>query len=158
MCYTSYHTIIIIDWLIDWLIEWCFTPLSIVCHSYHGDSLHYSFLSWVSQYKAWALKCLAWGHFRENPKRSNVVRTHDPWIKSQTLYQWDTQDPLYNQDKSTACGCQRSAVVFLIEDKKSKSKRGIILKKDAFWIVSLDSMDCSLDSEHILRLPSRYLR
>ena len=27
-----------------------------------------------------------------------------------------------------------------------------------FWIVSLSSMDCSLDSEHILRVSSKYLQ
>ena len=31
--------------LVDLLIEWCFSPLSAV---FHGDSSHYSFLSWVS--------------------------------------------------------------------------------------------------------------
>ena len=30
------------------MIEWCFTPLSTVIQSYHGDSLHYSCLSSVS--------------------------------------------------------------------------------------------------------------
>ena len=30
------------------LIDWCFTPLSKVFQSYHGDSSHYSCLSWVS--------------------------------------------------------------------------------------------------------------
>ena len=55
-------------------------------------------------------------------------------------------------NKRTACRCQHSAVGCLIQDKKSKSKRGLTFKKkNAFWIVSLDIMDCSLDSEHILR-------
>ena len=44
------------------LTEWCFTPLSTVFQSYHGDSSHYSCLSWVHQYYAGALKCLAQGH------------------------------------------------------------------------------------------------
>ena len=30
------------------MIEWCFTPLSTVSQSYHGESSHYSCLSWVS--------------------------------------------------------------------------------------------------------------
>ena len=34
-----------------------------------------------------------------------------------------------DNNKITTFGCQRSAVGCLIEDKKSKSKRGIILKK-----------------------------
>ena len=32
---------------LDWLVEWCFTPLLTVFQSYHGDSSHYSCLSWV---------------------------------------------------------------------------------------------------------------
>ena len=35
------------------LIEWCFTPLSTVSKSYHGDSSHYSCLSWVSPGLGW---------------------------------------------------------------------------------------------------------
>ena len=31
-------------------------------------------------------------------------------------------------------------------------------KKRAFWIVSLDRMDCSLDSEHILQVSSKFLQ
>ena len=50
-------------------------------------------------------------------------------------------------NKSTACRCQRSAVECLIEDKKLK--KGHNSEKNAFRIVSLDSMNCSLDSEHI---------
>ena len=30
------------------MIEWCFKPLLTVFQSYHGDSSHYSCLSWVS--------------------------------------------------------------------------------------------------------------
>ena len=40
---THYHTITHLD---AWLIEWCFTLLSTVFQSYHGDSSHYSCLSW----------------------------------------------------------------------------------------------------------------
>ena len=35
------------------VIEWCFTPLSRVFQSYHGDSSHYSCLSWVSPVLGW---------------------------------------------------------------------------------------------------------
>ena len=37
----------------DRLIEWCFKPLSTVFQSYHGDSLHYSALPWVSPVLSW---------------------------------------------------------------------------------------------------------
>ena len=37
----------------DWLIEWCFTPFSTLFKLYHGDSSHYSCLSWVSQVLGW---------------------------------------------------------------------------------------------------------
>ena len=51
------------------MIEWCFTPLSTVFQSYHGDSSHYSCLSWVSPVLGWALKCLAQGHSQEKTQR-----------------------------------------------------------------------------------------
>ena len=35
------------------LTKWCFTPLSTVFQSYHGDSSHYSCLSWVSTVLGW---------------------------------------------------------------------------------------------------------
>ena len=37
----------------SWLVERCFTPLSTVFQSYHGDSSHYSCLSWVSPALVW---------------------------------------------------------------------------------------------------------
>ena len=46
----------------------------------------------------------------------------------------------------------------MIEDKKSKTKNGHNSEKNAFLTVSLDSMDSSLDSEHILRVSSKYLQ
>ena len=46
----------------------------------------------------------------------------------------------------------------LIEEKMSKSKRGHKSEKDAFYIVSIDSMNCSLDSEHIPRVLSKYIQ
>ena len=39
--------------MIDWLIELCFTPLSTVFQSDHGDSSHYSCLSRVSPVLGW---------------------------------------------------------------------------------------------------------
>ena len=39
-----------------------------------------------------------------------------------------------------------------------KLKRGIILEKNAFWIVSLYGMDCSLDSEHMFQVSGKYLQ
>ena len=50
------------------LIDWCFTPLSTVFQSYHGNSSHYSYLTWVSPVLGWALKCLAQGHSHEKPQ------------------------------------------------------------------------------------------
>ena len=35
------------------MIEWCFTPVLTIFQSYHGDSLHYSCLSWVSPVLGW---------------------------------------------------------------------------------------------------------
>ena len=51
------------------LIEWCFTLLSTLFQSYHSDSSHYSFLSWVSPVLGWALKSLAQGHSHEKNQR-----------------------------------------------------------------------------------------
>ena len=44
------------------LIEWCFTLLSTVFQSYHGNSSHYSCLPGFHQNLAGALKCLAQWH------------------------------------------------------------------------------------------------
>ena len=54
------------------------------------------------------------------------------------------------ENKSTACGCQCSVVGCLIKDEKSMSKKGHNSEKVVFRIVSLDRMDCSLNSKHIL--------
>ena len=35
------------------MIEWCLTPLLTVFQSYHGNSSHYSSLSWVSPVLGW---------------------------------------------------------------------------------------------------------
>ena len=76
---------------IDWLIERCFTPLSTIFQSNHGNSSHYSWLSWVSPVLGWALKCLDTP--AKKPRGSSAARNQDPWITSQTLYQRATQDP-----------------------------------------------------------------
>ena len=64
-------------------------------------------------------------------------------------------------NKSMACGCQCPSVGCLIEDKMSKLKTGHKSEKKKFfffWIVSLDSVDCPLDSEDILQVSSKYLQ
>ena len=38
------------------MIEFCFTPLSTVFQSYHGDSSHYSRLLWVSPVLYWGFE------------------------------------------------------------------------------------------------------
>ena len=38
---------------VDWLIWWCFTSLSTIFQSCHGDSSHYSCLSWISPVLDW---------------------------------------------------------------------------------------------------------
>ena len=60
-------------------------------------------------------------------------------------------------NKSTSCRCRCSAVACLIDDKKFKSKKQHNSKKKN-RIVSLDSMDCSLDSEHILPVSNKCRR
>ena len=68
------------------MIEWCFTPLSTVFQSYHGDSSHYSRLSWVSPVLRWALKCLAQGHSHEKTQRIQCGSNPGPLdCKSNTL-------------------------------------------------------------------------
>ena len=39
--------------ILNSVIEWCFTPLLTVFQSYHGNSSHYSCLSWVSPVLGW---------------------------------------------------------------------------------------------------------
>ena len=64
------------------LIEWCFMPLSTVFKSYHGDSSHYSCLSWVSPVLGWALKCLAQGQSREkNPEDPGWLEPRTPGLR-----------------------------------------------------------------------------
>ena len=72
-------------------VEWCFTPLSTIFQSYHGDNSHYSCLSWV-------LPVLGWGFEVSCPmklpqKARRIDCSSVPWITSQTLYHSATQDP-----------------------------------------------------------------
>ena len=53
-------------------------PLSTVFQSYHGDSSHYSCLSWVSPVLGWALKCLVQGHSREKTQRIQCCSNPGP--------------------------------------------------------------------------------
>ena len=62
-------------------------------------------------------------------------------------------------NKSTACRCQRLAVGCLIEDKKSKSKKEHNSEKKKIILnCLLSSMNCAWDSEHILKVSSKYLQ
>ena len=79
-------------------------------------------------------------------------------LNTNLLINMHVNTELQLQNKSTACGCQRLAMGFLIEVKKSKSKYGHNSEKNTFWIVSLESMDCSFDSEHAFRGSSKYLQ
>ena len=65
------------------------------------------------------------------------------------------QSSVRKEDKSTVCGCQRSAVGCSMEDKMSKSKKGHSSDKGK---CILSSLDCCLDSKHTFRVPSKYLR
>ena len=56
--------------LID-LNEWCFTPLSTVFESYHGDSSHYSCLSWVSPVLVWGSEV---SYPRALPRKTRWIR------------------------------------------------------------------------------------
>ena len=69
------------------VVEWCFTPLSTVFQSYHGDSSHYSCLSWVSPVlgRGSEVSCPRTLP-RKKPRGSSVARTQDPQITSQTLH------------------------------------------------------------------------
>ena len=69
-----------VSYTIDWLIEWCFTPLSTVFQSYHGNSSRYSCISWVSLVLGWASRVSC---PRTLPRQ--IHRTQCSWIISQTL-------------------------------------------------------------------------
>ena len=76
------------------VVEWCFTPLLTVFQSYHGASLHYSYLSWVSPVLGQGSEVSCPRTLpRKKPRGSSAARTQGPWIMSQTLYHWATQDP-----------------------------------------------------------------
>ena len=79
-------------------------PLLTVFQSYHGDSSHYSCLSWVSPVLGSALKCLAQGHSHKKTQRIQCGSNQGPLdCKSNTL-------PLshvgpYKQKKVTSIFC-----------------------------------------------------
>ena len=82
-------------------------------------------------------------------------------LKKKEFYIFSLNTPymISEVNMNTACGRLGSTVGCLIEDKKSKSKKGHYSeKKNAFWIVSLDSKDRSLDNEHVSRVSSKYLQ
>ena len=76
--------------LIDWMVFYAaFNSISVIS----WRQLTLFMLSWVSPVLGWALKCLAQGNSHEKTRGSSAARTQDPWITSQTLYQWATWDP-----------------------------------------------------------------
>ena len=73
-------------------------PLSTVFQSYHGDKSHCSCLSWVSPVLGWGSEVSCDKDTpTKKPRGSSATRTQDPWITSQTLNQWATQDPSLTQ-------------------------------------------------------------
>ena len=66
----------------NWLIEWCFMPLSTVFQSYHGNSSHYSCLSWVSSVLGWGSEVSCPRTLPLKLRRSGTARTQNPWIMS----------------------------------------------------------------------------
>ena len=56
--------------ILHW-IKWCFTPLLTLFQSYHGDSSHYSSLSWVSPVLGWGseVSCP-----RTLPRKTQMIR------------------------------------------------------------------------------------
>ena len=86
--YSSYT--LEVDWLIDWMVFYAtFNSISVIS----PQQLTLFMISWVSPVLGWALKCLAQGHSHKKPRGSSVAWTQDPWITSQTLYNWATWDP-----------------------------------------------------------------
>ena len=64
-------------------IEWCFTPLSTVFQSYHGDSSHYSWLSLVSPVRDWGseVSVLDKGTPKKNPKDPERLEPRTPKLR-----------------------------------------------------------------------------
>ena len=63
----------------NWMV---FYAISTVFQSYHGDSSHYSCLSWFSPVLGWALKCLAQGHSHEkNPEDPGWPELRTPGLQ-----------------------------------------------------------------------------
>ena len=78
------------------LIEWCFAPLSTIFQSYHGDSSHYSCLSWVSPVLGSGSEVSCPRTLSRKTQRIQCCSNPGPWITSQTLYHWATQDPFFH--------------------------------------------------------------
>ena len=101
------HKAIAIPWVFSkniQLIEWCFTPLSTVFQLYHGKSLHYLCLSWVSPVLGWGFEVSCPRTLpRKKPRGSRAARTQDLWIMSQTLSHWATQDPSKTAELKLKC-------------------------------------------------------
>ena len=70
-------------------MERCFTPISTLFLSYHGDSSHNDVLH---QYWARAVKCLACKNSQEKPRRSSAAQTKNLQATCHTPYLSATQD------------------------------------------------------------------
>ena len=107
-------------------VEWCFTRLSTVFQSYHGDSSHYSCLSWVSPVLGWGseVSCprklppknpddpvwlepriprLRVKHFTTEPRRT-PVRSQQAWLKYKDKHipvDYDTSTGSYFSDSES---------------------------------------------------------
>ena len=76
--------------MVGWLVE-CFTPLSTVFQSYHGDSSHYSCLSWVSPVLGWGSEVSCREKNPEDPVR---LKPRTPWLRVKHFT--TEQDPRVN--------------------------------------------------------------